>query len=118
MKSIRLNALPETLRRELKATRVQRGWSQEELGRRAGLPQVHISRIETGRIVPRFDTLLDIVRILGFDLVLIPRSLVPAVQALVREQRRESEGGGEGDDEQPLYAITDDIAGYKEDARS
>lgn len=102
----RLDRLPEALRRELRDTRLKHGWSQLELGRRAGLPQTHISAIETGKTVPRFDTLLDLVRVLDHDLVLVPRSLVPAVQALIRDYRRgpsdTEEGGG------ALYADPDD----------
>jgi transcriptional regulator with XRE-family HTH domain len=101
MKPLRLNRLPEDLRRELKEARKKRGWSQLELGRRVGLPQAHISAIETGKTVPRYDTLLDLVRVLGRDLVLVPRPLVPAVQALIRDYRR---GEGGGDEERPLYA--------------
>src|SRR5271169_1936009 len=87
VKPTRLNGLPETLRRELIEERHRRGWSQIELGQRLGLPQVHISGIETGKVVPRFDTLLDLVRVLDRDLLLVPRTLVPAVQALIKDQR-------------------------------
>jgi len=112
MKPERLRRLPEALRRELKAARLRRGWSQLELGRRVGLPQVHISAIETGKAVPRFDTLLDLVRILDRDLVLVPRALVPAVQALVRDYRRET---GPGESEQALYASDTIEAGDEDD---
>ena len=57
------------MRLTLIETRRKRGWTQAELGKRVGLPQMHISGIETGRVVPRFDTLLELVRILGFDLL-------------------------------------------------
>jgi transcriptional regulator with XRE-family HTH domain len=97
IKPLRLNGLPEDMRTSLVAARHHRGWSQAELGRRLGLPQMHVSGIETGRVVPRFDTLLDFVRVLGYDLLLTPRSLVPAVQALIRDE-------GQGMVEQPLYA--------------
>lgn len=100
MRPTRLHRLPEALRDELKQARLKRGWSQLELGRRVGLPQVHISAIETGKTVPRFDTLLDLVRVLDHDLLLVPRALVPAVQALIRDYRREAGAGPE----QPLYA--------------
>ena len=100
MPSKHLNRLPESISRALKVARARYGWSQAELGKRAGLPQAHISGIESGRIVPRFDTLLDLVRILGFDLVLVPHAIVPAVQALARD----TESGG---DERALYA--DDV---------
>ena len=113
MKPARLGRLPEALRRELKAARMKRGWSQLELGRRVGLPQTHISAIEAGKTVPRFDTLLDLVRVLDRDLVLVPRALVPAVQALIRDYRRE-EGAATGETERPLY----DIGESEEDGRN
>lgn len=107
MRPTRLDSLPEALRQELKQARLKRGWSQAALGRRAGLPQAHISAIETGRTVPRFDTLLDLVRVLDRDLVLVPRELVPAVLALIRDYRREAEQGAEDEAERPLYAGDD-----------
>ena len=94
------SGLPEDLIRSLAAARRAKGWSQRELGARVGLPQMHISGIETGRVVPRFNTLLEIVRALDYDLLLTPRQLVPMVQALIRDQ------GGDG--EQPLYAVSED----------
>jgi len=101
MKPLRLGRLPKAFSDELRATRLRRGWSQAELGRQVGLPQPHVSGIETGRIVPRFDTLLDVVRVLGLDLVLVDRSLTPVVKALVRDAR----DGDAGDGERPLYAF-------------
>jgi len=65
---------------------------------------MHISGIETGKIVPRFDTLLDLVRVLGYDLLLIPRSLAPAVQALIRDHGHAAETGTD-EGERPLYAV-------------
>ena len=59
------------MRETLKKARTDRKWSQAELGKQVGLPQTHISGIESGRIVPRFDTLLDLVRVLDFDLLLV-----------------------------------------------
>jgi len=103
MKPVRMDRLPEAISRELKAARLRRGWSQAEVGRQVGLPQTHVSGIETGRIVPRFDTLLDLVRVLGMDLVLVPQSLVPAVGALVRDSRTDK-----ASDERPLYAGDDE----------
>jgi transcriptional regulator with XRE-family HTH domain len=96
-KHIKSKSLPESIREDLKAARLKHGLSQAELGLKTGLPQMHISGIETGKIVPRFDTLLEIVRILEFDLLLVPRTLVPLVQSLIREQDQQTE-------ERPLYA--------------
>ena len=104
IKSKRLPGLPEAVRQELREARQSRGWSQTELGRRVGLPQMHISGIESGKIVPRFDTLLDLVRVLGKDLLMIPRALVPAVQALIRDYRRPESSRYADEGERPLYA--------------
>lgn len=102
MKLTRFTGLPADLRKDLKAARLKRGWSQAELGRKVGLPQTHVSTIEAGKTVPRFDTLLDIARTLDHDLLMVPRSLVPAIQALARDQH------GSAEEERPLYA--DDAA--------
>lgn len=106
MKPHRLKSLPESMRRDLRAARIKLGWSQAALGRHVGLPQSHVSGIETGKIVPRFDTLIDLVRILGHDLVLVPRALVPAVNAMVRDSQQRRSGGEPGD--RSLYSIDPD----------
>ena len=111
IKPTRLSQLPEDLRLELKQARVTRGWSQSELGRRAGLPQAHISGIEAGKIVPRFDTLLDLVRVLNRDLLMVPRELVPAVQALIHDSRRKEDQSYEDEGERPLYNLRGDGPG-------
>ena len=108
IKPVRLNGLPDDLRHELIEERRKRGWSQAELGQRLGLPQMHISGIETGKIVPRFDTLLDLVRVLDRDLLTVPRALVPAVQALIRDHRRPHRDTDTDDGERPLYAAGDE----------
>jgi transcriptional regulator with XRE-family HTH domain len=115
IKPLRLKGLPEDMRKELKEARTTLGWSQRELGRRLGLPQMHVSGIESGKIVPRFDTLLDYVRVLDHDLIMIPRALVPAVQALVREHRQ-NHPSGEGE-ERPLYAVDDEESNVEERRR-
>src|SRR5262249_42646370 len=99
----RLAGLPQDLRQEVKKAREERDWSQRELGSRLGLPRMHISGIESGKIVPRYDTLLELVRVLDHDLLIVPRALVPAVQSLVREHRRRDDEGGETE-ERALYA--------------
>ena len=67
---------------------------------------MHISGIESGKIVPRYDTLLDLVRVLDYDLLMVPRSLVPALQALIRDHQNPDQ---HRDEEEPsLYAGLDD----------
>jgi transcriptional regulator with XRE-family HTH domain len=105
IKTARLGGLPHAMRAELSEARRKRGWSQVELGRRVGLPQVHISGIETGKVVPRFDTLLDLVRVLDRDLLMVPRALVPAFQSFIRDHHRSALGSEQNEGERPLYAF-------------
>jgi hypothetical protein len=51
--------------------------------------------------VPRYDTLLELVRILDHDLLMVPRALVPVVQSLIRDHLKDQSGEGE---ERSLYA--------------
>lgn len=102
IKPLRATGLSVELRDRIKEARNRRKWSQQELGIRIGLPQPHISAIESGLVAPRWGTLTDLLRILDLDLLLIPRSLIPAVQSLIRAHRQpESE-------ERALYAIDED----------
>ena len=96
--------LPIDLREQIKQARRQKGWGQRQLGAAVDLPQSHISAIEAGRIVPRFDTLLEIVRALNMDLMLVPSAIVPAVQAMLRSQSAATTA------EKPLYAMSEDEA--------
>lgn len=104
IKTSRLKGLPSDILRSLVAARRASRFSQRDLATKVGLPQVHISAIETGKVTPRFDTLLDLVRVLGFDLILVPRALVPAVQSLIRDSQQ-SETKGSGEAERPLYGL-------------
>ena len=104
IESARLNGLPTEMRRALRAARETRGWSQAELGRQVGLPQVHISRIEAGKTAPRINTLLDLVRALDYDLLLVPRPLTAAARAMVQDYLSPDAG----DADRPLYADEED----------
>ena len=101
IKVLRLNGLPLEMRLSLKEARKKRGWSQRDLVSRIGLTQRHVSGIESGKIVPRYDTLLELVRILDHDLLMVPRALVPVVQSLIRDHLKDQSGEGE---ERSLYA--------------
>ncbi len=111
IKPLRMGGLPEDLRRALKEAREKRGWTQRDLASRLGLTQTHISGIESGKIVPRYDTLLELVRILDRDLLMVPRALVPVVQSLIRDHARPDQGEG---DERSLYANDADEESTKE----
>lgn len=57
--------------------------------------------------MPRFDTLLDIVRVLDRNLLLVPRALVPAVQAMIRDHNSVQAIPDDGAGERALYADVD-----------
>lgn len=105
IKPLRQKALPAELRRALIQAREKKGWSQRDLASRLSIGQRHISGIESGKIVPRYDTLLEIVRMLDRDLIMVPRPLVPVVQSLIRDHLQDQSGEGE---ERPLYAADRD----------
>ncbi len=105
IRPLRQKALPAELRRALIQAREKRGWSQRDLASRLSIGQRHISGIESGKIVPRYDTLLEIARMLDHDLLMVPRALVPVVQSLIRDHLKDQPGEGE---ERPLYAADRD----------
>jgi transcriptional regulator with XRE-family HTH domain len=111
VRPLRPKALPAELRRALIEARQKRGWSQRDLASRLWIGQRHISGIESGKIVPRYDTLLEIVRMLDRDLIMVPRALVPVVQSLVRDHLKDEDGEGE---ERSLYAADRDFDSSQE----
>jgi transcriptional regulator with XRE-family HTH domain len=93
------------MRRALIEARKKRGWRQKDLAIRLDVGQRHISLIESGKIVPRYDTLLEIVRTLDRDLIMVPRALTPLVLSLVRDHMKDQPGEGE---ERPLCGTRSD----------
>ena len=70
--------------KSLKVARKAKGISQRELSAKSGVPQSHISKIENGAVDLRLSSLIALARTLGFELELVPRKTVPAVQSIVR----------------------------------
>jgi transcriptional regulator with XRE-family HTH domain len=69
----------------LTAARHRAGLSQRALSEKVGLAQSHLSKIERGAVDPQISSLMEIARVLGLELMLVPTQLVPALQALKRE---------------------------------
>ena len=67
------------------AARRRAGLSQRALSDKVGLAQSHISKIERAAVDPQISSLMQIARVLGLELMLVPKQLVPALQALKRE---------------------------------
>jgi transcriptional regulator with XRE-family HTH domain len=74
-----------TLIAALIAARRRAGLSQRALGAKLGISQSHLSKIERAAVDPQASNLVEIARSLGLELMLVPKLLVPAVQALERE---------------------------------
>jgi transcriptional regulator with XRE-family HTH domain len=68
----------------LRNAREHTGLSQRDLSARVGVPQSHISKIESGGTDLRLSSLVELARALDYELVLVPRKLLPAVEAIVR----------------------------------
>jgi HTH-type transcriptional regulator/antitoxin HipB len=65
---------PRQLGNLVRRARKLRGWSQTQLGDRAGLRQETISLIETGNPATRLDTILAVLAALDLELRVAPRS--------------------------------------------
>ena len=68
---------------ELKAARQGKGLTQRALGSLTGLPQSHISKIETGTVDLQLSSLIELARVLDLEPVLVPRKALPAVLAVI-----------------------------------
>jgi HTH-type transcriptional regulator/antitoxin HipB len=76
--------------KQLKNARLALGMKQAELGKKIGLPQSHVSKIEQGDTNPRLSTVVDWAEALDQKLMLIPRQEVPYIEALLgREEDTE-----------------------------
>jgi transcriptional regulator with XRE-family HTH domain len=73
--------------RQLRAERQRKNLSQVELAQRLGVPQSQINRIEHGGSDIRLSTLLEMAHALGFEPVLIPKTLLPAVRHLLGKEQ-------------------------------
>lgn len=89
----------------LASTRRRAGLNQKSLAARIGADQSYVSKVERGVIDLQTSTLVEIARALGLELMLIPRQLVPTVQALQREITREAPSAPV-----PAYRLGDDDA--------
>ena len=69
----------------LATARRRAGLNQNALAARVGVDQSYVSKVERGAVDPQTSTLTELARALDLEPMLVPRQLVPAVQALQRE---------------------------------
>lgn len=72
----------------LKQARLKKGLSQRDLSLKTGFPQSHISKIERGQIDLQASSLIELSRILDLELMFVPKTLVPAMQSLLRSDEK------------------------------
>ena len=77
----------EHIAQALKAAREGKGLSQRALAKLAGVPQSHISKIESGAVDLRLSSLVEIARALDLEVTLVPRKNLSAVQSIMRDSR-------------------------------
>lgn len=75
----------------VKAARTGKGFTQKQLGERVGLPQSHISKIESGNVDLQLSSLIEIARALSLELKLVPRKTLPAIEGVVKSHRERSD---------------------------
>lgn len=85
----------------LRSARQEKRLSQRELSAKVGVPQSHISKIESGAVDLKLSSLIEIARALGLEPMLVPRSLLPAVEMLTR-------GAGKKEPRRPAYGFAED----------
>jgi transcriptional regulator with XRE-family HTH domain len=73
---------------KLKAARKTKGLSQRTLSQLAGVPQSHISKIESGAVDLRVSSLIELSRVLALELTLVPRKALPAINSIIRSSER------------------------------
>jgi transcriptional regulator with XRE-family HTH domain len=76
----------------LREARRAAGLTQRELGRRAGVPQPAVARLERDRSSPRFDTLDRLLRACGKALDVVDRPGAGVDRTLIRDRLRLSPG--------------------------
>ncbi|APG48496.1 helix-turn-helix domain-containing protein [Phaeobacter porticola] len=74
----------ENIAASLKSARENKGLSQRELSARSGVPQSHISKIESNAVDLRLSSLASLAHALDLELTMIPRKSAPAVRSIVR----------------------------------
>ena len=68
---------------QLKQARAAKGLSQRALSAKAGIPQSHISKIESGAVNLQLSSLIELSRVLGLELMLVPQKAAPAAKSVV-----------------------------------
>lgn len=84
---------------QLEEIRKSKGLTQAELAEKLGLPQSSIARVESDKVDTRLSRFVEIVRALGYEVVLLPKNSVKTFQALLGTLSE----GGQNPSQTPAY---------------
>lgn len=79
-----MSYVTEQVVQSLREARLSKGLSQRELSARSGVPQSHISKIESGAVDLRVSSLIALARVLDLELFVAPKKSVPAIKSIIR----------------------------------
>ena len=79
----------------LTTARHRAGLSQRALADKVGLAQSHISKIERGAVDPQTTSVVEVARVLGLELSLVPISLMPSFAGPYKRIHTESPSASE-----------------------
>ncbi|MER2492675.1 helix-turn-helix domain-containing protein [Catenovulum sediminis] len=82
-----MSYVTEQILESLREARVRKGFSQRELSARSGVPQSHISKIESGSVDLRMSSLIALARVLDLELLVAPKKSVPAIKSIIRSSQ-------------------------------
>ena len=82
-----MSAEVEHIGKAIRQARHAKGLSQRALAKSSGIPQSHISKIESVGVDLTLGSLLALTRALDLEPVLVPRKLIPAVKSMIRTSK-------------------------------
>ncbi|MGL5047548.1 MAG: helix-turn-helix domain-containing protein [Shewanella sp.] len=110
-----MSYVTEQILQSLREARVRKGFSQRELSARSGVPQSHISKIESGGVDLRISSLISLARVLDLELFVAPKKSVPAIKSIIRSGQGAYHNGpnnnGISDEAEPIppaYQLEED----------
>lgn len=103
-----MSYVTEQILQSLREARVRKGLSQRELSARSGVPQSHISKIESGGVDLRISSLIALARVLELELFVAPKKSVPAIKSIIRSGQGINGINDEAEPIPPAYQLEED----------
>ena|SRR3989338_1144173 len=88
----------------LRDLRKAKRMSQLALAGKVGIPQSHLSRIETGNVNIKLASFVEIARTLDLEVMLVPKQDAGAINSLIASKTAERHG----DEVKPAYTLDDE----------